>query len=269
MTTRPASGELLVHEPFDYTGTALDGQNGGVGFASGWVDVPPFFGGPIELSDDGTSLQYPAGIAATPVGARMKDASNGGLALRSLANPIDMAAEGATYYFSALLKKDRVLTGNAILHFDLISSAAAGSVFLMGAGSSSNARTGTSDDFVNGPVLDSGATYFLLSRLITHTVAPDEYSLSLFKVGTDTVPTTEPALYDLTHSVDATGLADNVLVTINAAANGEFDELRIATTYAEAIAVPEPSTLALGSIGMLVMLLAGGRRVSRRAGRTR
>ena len=58
-----AEAALMTYEALDYSGTALVGQNGGLGWNGAWAQT----GGttsPNTLSDDGVSLSYPVPFQA-------------------------------------------------------------------------------------------------------------------------------------------------------------------------------------------------------------
>ena len=50
------------YEPFDYSGTALDGRTGGTGWSGGWFTTGT--SQPNTLSDDNASLAYPVPFEA-------------------------------------------------------------------------------------------------------------------------------------------------------------------------------------------------------------
>ena len=57
---------LLAYDTFSYSGTDLDGQNGGGGWNGPWSTLLDRSGsaGPNHLSNDGNSLQYPVPFEA-------------------------------------------------------------------------------------------------------------------------------------------------------------------------------------------------------------
>ena len=94
MCAGPAGAVLLAYEPFNYSGTTLNAQNGGTGWAGPWATN-------AQLSDDDTSLNY-VGANKTPNGDRVSH--YGSYAKRQLATPLVLST-GNVYYISYLFKK--------------------------------------------------------------------------------------------------------------------------------------------------------------------
>lgn len=92
--------QVQAYESFDYVGTVLDAQSGGTGWGGVWTNADAN----AALSNDGVSLAFPTSVNHSPVGSRISFAGPG-LAERRLGTGINLAVEGSTFYFSALVKR--------------------------------------------------------------------------------------------------------------------------------------------------------------------
>src|SRR4051812_18104357 len=96
-----ASASAFVdYDPFNYSGTTLNGQSGGSGWLGPWIATGT--APTIQLSDDNTSLSYPATfqsplVAPTPAGDRVLhsgDALNNASSSRLLSQTTNMGVAG-------------------------------------------------------------------------------------------------------------------------------------------------------------------------------
>lgn len=239
-------GGVIATESFDYSGAALGGQNGGTGWNGAWS------GTSIAVSQDDTSLVYPCTFesplaAPAPVGERA--VSSGGTDGRLLATPLDLTTAGNSYYVSALVEQN-VAGKLALLQFHHenldgvrrfgLGINSAGEFWLGAVGATSTSQTAT-----------LGETYLLVARLVTGQESAYMTSLKVFGPGMGTeVPAAEPTGWDL----ELAGTSSATLAGFNmrAGPGGEFDEIRIGTTWASV--VPEPASLVLLALGMVVGL---------------
>jgi len=227
----PAWAILLAYEPFDYTGTSLLGQNGGIGFTTPWDS------GSV-LSNDDTSLDY-VGNPNPVAGDRISTAWAGG-AKRELATPLTFN-QGDTYYVSLLIKK---VPGAAIC-VKLSNGRYDGGEYTHRAwfagisGGNDNygfgAQAGQSAD--HG--YTTGDTALIVSKLEADPANSRWIHRYMFYESPDAVSTTEPATagdwdqgYGLTVSAAAQGA--NVL-QFWGGGGGELDEIRIGTTWGDVI----------------------------------
>jgi hypothetical protein len=108
-TSLSASAALIAYDGFDYTGTALETQNGGTGWTDGWFNTGSTDN---QLSDDGTSLAFPGPFEAplsTPatVGSHVKTGGVNASSSRLMSQTIPLNVDGATAYVSAMFRKNR------------------------------------------------------------------------------------------------------------------------------------------------------------------
>ncbi len=219
----PASAALLVYEGFDYSGTALDGQNGGIGW-----DPADTWGG-SWLSDDDTSLIFP-GNPNPVTGDRVSSLWSGG-ASRDLAAPLS-ATEGNVYYLSALI------TGVAETWGANISGYNGGSRVLY-VGVDSRNGNGTIGGPVGANTTNIGYTANTLCLVVVKMEAQSNrwiHSANWYLPG-DTVPTTEPGSWMRDYGY-FTGPKDIPVISIKGGVSGggQLDELRIGTTYGDVVA---------------------------------
>jgi hypothetical protein len=243
MLPAAAHATTIASESFDYAGTVLNG-NGGTGFSGTWSTAPAT--ADVNLSNDDVSLQYPIGTALTPLGDRVREfrdggsSTFGGAAIRTMATTFDADTE-TTFYISFLVSK--VNAASSVFSVNFLDDSGV-KFFSTGAGSTGNlprigrnSTTGVGGGATEiGPALDSGVTYMYLGKVNFHAGAtPDEYYLSWFKVGTDTVPASEPGTWMSSHTSDVVALSGNLLSLEfgNGAVgtNTQLDEIRLGTTY--------------------------------------
>ena len=238
-----SNADLLLYEPFNYLGTAMSST--GV-----WTDnvnlndpkINDAIGtvGFVTLSGDGTSLDYP-GSAATQ-GSRVAD-TGGGTASRPLggAGGIDLASDN-TYYVSMLIRGSGILQFYYGPHTDnqyymrAALGITDGGEFTVG----SNAGRAKSANYSNG-TYDSEETYLLVAKIDAHTSSSDDFSLKVYD-STMTPDLSEPASFDLSATVSSG--VNMTYMLIGMTAGGEFDEIRVGTTWGD-VSIPEPSSAAL------------------------
>jgi hypothetical protein len=263
----PLRAALMDYEPFAYSGTALNGQNGGTGWNGGWFNTATTDN---VLSNDGVSLAYPASFEAplaTPstAGSRV---STGGLTAnasssRLLSQPVNLAQDGVTRYVSALFRKNApnggspaVNTDNILLEFVDSSGNRRWGVGIVGNGDLPwlNANGSTSPAT---PVV-AGETYFMVAKIVSSAAGMDTAYLKVFGSGyASQVPFAEPASWDATLTETTGANLDRIRIRIDpgntGAAAGEVDEIRIADTWAAAVGVPEPATGVLGACALALV----------------
>jgi hypothetical protein len=240
-----ANATTVATESFDYSGPILNG-NGGAGFSGAWSTVPAT--ADVNLSNDNVSLQYPSGTALIPSGDRVREYSDGGtstfggLATRTMDTTFDANSESALY-FSFLVNK--VQASSSVFSVNFLDASNV-KFFSAGAGSGSSLpRIGRNSSTTGGDIgateaatsLESGSTYMFLGKVNFHSgTTPDEYYLSWLKVGTDSVPASEPVSWMLSRTHEVVSLSGNTLrLDFGNGAIGtstQLDELRLGTTYA-------------------------------------
>lgn len=233
---------LIVYEPFDYTGTAIDGKNGGIGWAQPWQDIDGDF---ALLSDDDVSMDS-AAFPFTPVGDRVDNTNGAGvndtrLAIRNMGWPFDLSKDGNVLYLSALVQRTPVGDqSGSDLQIRLYYSDANGEpdssrarLFISSDGAwGVQAGSDTTSYAASGGAPVAGEVYFVVMRVN----AGQTEDTALFKAygPGDTVPVTEPAevdwdLKDVGSNSDA--ILEWVQLRFGKNNAGEIDELRIGSTW--------------------------------------
>jgi PEP-CTERM motif. len=257
----PAHADLLAYEGFDYApGTPLLNRTGGSGWEGGWNE----FGLGSGTAATTAGLSY-SGVSAT--GGAVQTPGGGTTIghVRNLPAASAYGVPGTTIYFSVLLRPtDPVGTGP----FGGYGGITIGDLFIGKPGSVSTTygmeRLGGGGFVSSGVQAVRNETALLVVRAM-FTAGADRFDLY---VNPDTSSGIEPATPNATKADMDVGLLP--YHGFGTGAGWTVDEIRIATTYADAlnatVAIPEPSTLALMALPLLG--LAGGRwRAGRRARR--
>lgn len=243
-----ASADLLLYEPFDYASGPITGLSGGSGT---WTD-----------SWSGSAYSVTAGSLTLP---NMPFAVTGGhIAGNSTTNrnftTIDTSV-AQTLYMSYLVKRTGFNpSGTSGQWADAhLRGGSTGFVQVMRGTTTSSqahgilAQGGTSD--VGGDA-NSENPYFFVIKIVLNNGSPDEMYANVYTDGAD-IPATEPTTWQ--YAITDADITDNVgKVTFWAGTNSGytayFDEYRLATTYGEAVPVPEPAALSLLGVAGLLML---------------
>ena len=231
-----AHATLIAYDGFHYTGTSIDGQNGGTGFSGGWVDGDMDF---AALSDDGVSLTTGAYNLA-PVGSRISGRDipgfgSGSEVYRNLAVPIDMNAE-QTIYTSFLVRRDSTATSEQKIQLSLrTSTGVLRHRTAMSNGDAFFVDTTTGAKF--GETVVDGETYLIVSKLVTHSAGtPDESYLMVYN-SSQTADASEPAVWTATDTGDTASIMTSIHLDLGTDPNftGMVDEIRIGTTWQDVV----------------------------------
>ncbi|MCC6683192.1 MAG: PEP-CTERM sorting domain-containing protein [Phycisphaeraceae bacterium] len=247
-----ASADLLLYEPFDYASGPITGLSGGSGdWTDGW---------------SGSSYAVTASSLTLP---NMPFAVSGGhIAGTSTTNrnftTIDTSV-AQTLYMSYLVKRTGFNpTGTSGQWADAhLRGGSTGFVQVMRGTTTSSqthgiiAQGGTTD--VGGDA-NSENPYFFVIKIVLNNGSPDEMYANVYSDGAD-IPAGEPVSWQ--YAITNANVTDNVgKVTFwSGTLSGfaaYFDEYRLATTYGEAVPVPEPAALGLLGAGGLLMLYRRG-----------
>lgn len=255
------------YDQFNYTGTALNGQNGGQNWSGAWFNTATTDN---VLSNDGVSLSYPTTFQSpltTPpsAGSHIK---TGGLATnasssRQLSSTVDLSQDGNVMYVSVLIQKNTANAGgvnndNVLLEFVDAGGNRRFGLGIEGTGDRPwlNANGSTSAATAVTP----GSTYFLVAKIVS-AATPNLDTASLYVFGdgyASEVPVNEPGTADATLTENTGAILDRIRVRIDIGntsdAPGEVDDIRIGTSWSEVVSVPEPTTAAVVSIGAIGLL---------------
>ncbi len=236
-------GAFLVNDSFDYTaGEQLDDENPawtpdpGSGGGTGITVVTPAFGSSVSpFPQTGNSIQLTSG--------------------RNTHIDITTVAD-TDYYFSYLVKPGTFGGSSGQWHGVFFENGS--SDLFAGFDQNGNfitqAHTSPVDSGIDGV---TGTEYFVLGKVsFGNDTKTFDISASVFTASGD-VPATEPVTWNSTDTFTY-GVSQSSLSEFRFQARGgisQFDDARVATTYAE-VAIPEPSSIALMGLafGALALL---------------
>jgi hypothetical protein len=220
--------QLLEYDGFNYTGTSLDTQSGGIGWgANAWQDTDL----DTPLSNDGISLTFPPSVTHTAVGGRIVFPA-AGEAERRLGTSMSLALEGGTYYFSALVNRQ------GDFRFEFIDNGT-NVRWLFGAAGDSSTNTGlagvSAPVYANG-IFPVGETVYVVAKLVTRAAAApgDEFYLNVYRAG-DIVPGTEPGAWQVSGAQNSGVVLTRFQIRNISDLPLTVDEIRIGTNYAEVV----------------------------------
>jgi hypothetical protein len=230
-----ARAALLAYEGFDYQAGGLHNQNGGTGWGNGWNAT--------GLAVAAPGLNY-AGLATSGNAV----VPSGGQGYRHLSAAAPNTA-GTTLWASYLISQSGPNFGNFGFYGGGEEKFSFGDTWT-GSGASPNyslyiagGLAGGGSAYVDSGVpIDTSGPQLLVAQMNVRADGTDVYFYRNPTIGT-TAPATASAI--ATYSSGQVIVLDEVRVEL---ASGMADELRVATSYAEAVglpAVPEPNSLAL------------------------
>jgi hypothetical protein len=244
-----AHATLLVYEPFDYPAGALSGRNGGTGFFDAWSSPSTFM---VQAGNLGVGGYQGSG---SMVFGSSSEAD------RHLAQ--GYGADGTELWMSILLRIDA--TSSSAAAFNGLRFGSASPALFIGLPSALPGMPAFTTWGADTPVQPGkymSQVPIVLGQpalLVAHMAfLPQADQIDLY---------VNPTAGSIPASPDATitnvdlfaALQQNPSVYIwQSSSAGAFDELRMGTTYADVLPVPEPGTIALAAVGLVV--LAAGRR---------
>jgi hypothetical protein len=245
-TPSKADAAVAAYEGFSYPGgTNINGAGGAgsFGFVDNW-----------QVSNDYSvasgSLPSPTGTLSTTGNSLSHPNPVQGHVLRTLSSPL--GAPGTTAYFSFLLRPDGTLgQGVANGYFGIFLQGTGTSLFMGKPGTSAAANYDIESEGGGGPASSSvspvvGQSVFIVVRA-TFTPGIDTFQLYL-----NPAPgAPEPLSPNATKSDSDVG----TLTQLGIDSGGAFsvDEIRIGSSFADVSPVPEPSSCALLTGGLIVL----------------
>lgn len=272
---------LLAYEPFDYTaGSALTGQTGGFGFSDAWstsagtaiIQAPgmnypglPTLGGTLYI--EGTAGASPNGSVAI---------------FRTLASP--RGDDGTTTWISFLHIRTGQKSGTfgpdggpsylRPVNFSLFNSTLASGQERLAIGEGTRNTGATLPDTDVWGLVERGGVNNPLTSWTTAPLDVESWAVVRIDHGADNLDTawlwvnpgtdSEPSIATAMATMTGIDLAFNRIRPFagnpttqseNIGAQGLMDEIRIGTTWADMLLVPEPSSLSLLAVGGLALLL--------------
>lgn len=253
----PAHAALIAYEGFDYAGgTDIRGQNGGVGWTSGWGGYDPQYTWPgivtsAGLAYGGLQITGNALTTATTLGAGWQGSS--ALYWRNLPQ---FGQDGTTLYMSFLFRPEQGFGyyGGVNLNDDSGRGIFAGKSGAPGYGN--YGLEGPLNDIEPSTVaVAAGGTVFVVLKA-QFLAGNDVYQLFINPVLNGVEPATASATKDDFDPMVGTGssLYEGTTLIFNNYGYYTIDEIRVGTTYADVTPtggpIPEPGSLALLALGL-------------------
>ena len=226
----------IASESFDYPlGTELTGgrANGGIGWAGGWESTD---GKEIRMDGGQHSLWFGNAPGFNQDGTGHIRCGNSQFAIRDWSTPVDL--QTSDLYFAALI---RVSGTDARCRVEFYDGAGASGNMRMNVGLNDTDGDGNVDLFVdasvgsypagaatNTPWIYQDTTYLLVAKR-------DRHGVSASLIPGDATAPTEPIVWDVSQSGTSGVDLQSMKLTISTE-TVRFDELSIATTFAEAVA---------------------------------
>jgi hypothetical protein len=243
VAAQSAPAALLVYEPFNYTtGQLLNGQNGGAGFNGPWTAPSNFTISPNSLS-----------TPSDPGTGKSADAAANFFSVLEAQRPLtsSFGTTGSDLWASYLTRVDSL---TAFTNFSLGSGTGGLHAGILGGpnGVGPPSATWGMDGYHNiGPVLSQVPVVYgqttLLVMHVTFLAGPDRADLYV-----NPMSSSPPAQPDATKT--DLDLQFNDLEFRMDNGNILYDEIRLGTTYADVVPVPEPCSAILLSLGIAGIL---------------
>jgi hypothetical protein len=261
-----AQATLFEYDAFDYSGTSLAGQNGGIGWSGAWFTTAS--SATNSVSNDGVSLAYPMTWESplTPFSASGSRVLTGlgftpnASTSRLLGQSVPLNVDGTVAYVSALFRKNNpnggaTNTDNILLEFSDNLGNRRWGMGIEGTGDKPwlNANASTSPS--TGPAVTPGDTYFMVAKIVSSASGLDTAYLKVYGTGYDSQVTfAEPSTWDATLTESTGAILDRIRIRIDSGnlptSPGEVDEIRIGNSWQDVVSAPEPSSLSLLGFGV-------------------
>lgn len=243
--------DTIAYEGFDYDTGTLAGQDGGDGFSGAWGPVSA--AGTINVVAPGLEA---GDLPTTGNAVYLNPTSGTTTSLRSLTDAF--GADGTTTYISFVAHQE---VGNRFFGLALFNNGAERLLI----GSSSNPNWGiTTPSGLGGHTAFSSTGKIaddpvLLVLRIDSVVGNDTLRLYVLPEPTENEPVSASATMTAHNlgSINQLRLGAGFADAGNPTSKGSIDEIRIATTWEDALAIPEPASLGLLLAGGLLMGLRG------------
>jgi hypothetical protein len=97
-----------------------------------------------------------------------------------------------------------------------------------------------------GGVVEPNVTYLAIGKIVSAASTSDEVSMAVYGPS-DSLPATEPETWLLTSQINSAALLQNIRLVVGGGTQGEFDEIRIGSTY-ESVTDPDAAVGAPGEL---------------------
>jgi len=249
-----AKAALIAYDGFETATGGLSGQAGGTGWSgtqSSWAAVS-------GINVVANPLSYSNGSVVVNGGSNVAEITGAVDSTSAASRSFD--AQFGTVYFSFLFRSNAgTVDGNDFVHFmmnnDSVNTNSAGIGKITTSSTFFGARIGGGN---GGDTTDSAATfaaattYFLVGK-VSKTSGGNFNRVELFVNPSSDIEPGSPSVTDNGDSLN-TSIPFFSLRTTNLDADDryQFDELRVGTTFADVVPIPEPSTWMLLILGGLL-----------------
>ena len=254
---------LLLYDGFESytTGLGINTQNGGT--ASGGATWSAWSTASAGQTTQAVSLSYSGGSVSVGGGTKVLQSNAGSLTWLTLRNyTIPAVADGSSVYVSYLMQAVSGFSGaDTFTQVGIYPSTSWGTVTQLTAGSTDVGVRAGSGSFVGGPSTESltnGTTYFVVQQ---YTISGANTTVSTWLNPTSlTLGTATASGTAATGAMTFTSLRFRGATGIGTYL---YDEVRIGTSVADVVPVPEPQVFALLAIAGLFSMRCFRRRAHR------
>jgi hypothetical protein len=263
-----ARATLIAYDGFEtYTSDAVLNTNaGGSGWATAWSSVNS-----VKVVAPSSPITYASGAVTINGGTRAAEVAdpdgNNGVALDNAASR-SFTAQTGTVYFSFLFRVENGAGADDFIQFSLNNDTSitnSGSIGDLSNVSGTNAfaaRIGgnSGGSSVNSTTSATGGTTFFLVGKISKTSGGNYNLMELFVNPTTLTESGVVATQSADSGIAAISYFTLRISNLETTDQYRFDELRIGTTWADVVPVPEPSACAAVAGGLVLMAAALRRR---------
>ena len=250
-TAATTAWSAVTYDGFDYASTTLVGQNGGTGWNGAYFNTVATDN---TLTNDGVSLSYPATFDSpfTTPATTGSTVRTGGLASnasssRLLSQTIPLNVDGTVRYVSALFQKNRTNgeTNNDNVLLEFVDANGNRRWGLGIEGPTDKPWLNANGSLAAATAVNTGQTYFMVAKIVSSAAGTDSAFLKVFGTGYSMqVPVAEPIEWDVTLTETTAAILDRIRIRVDSANTaldpGFIDEIRVATTWAEAVGQAAP-----------------------------
>ncbi|MEM1026925.1 MAG: PEP-CTERM sorting domain-containing protein [Planctomycetota bacterium] len=244
---------VVAYEGFDYTvPNTVDSLNGGTGWTGAWSDLNGGTGHTFDIVSPGQTYTDGTNDLVVSGNAMIEDEQNTGSAVngsnyRRTFDNTGLAGDGTDLWVSYVVNIEGggshgFHLANSDANFGTQISRTSGDVWRLQVG-------GTG---VNSTINAGGQTLVLLKIDYSNAANSDVVSVWFNPSDISTEPLTSSADLQLTGQ----NIANNSQLRFfagNFPTSVTYDEIRIATTFEDAVPIPEPGTMALGAAGLAML----------------
>ncbi len=259
-----ARATLIAYDGFDsYTSDAVLNTNaGGSGWTANWSSLST-----VKVVTPSTALTYTGGAVSINGGTRAAEAATPTVDPTDNVASRNFTTQTGTVYFSFLLRIESGSDSTDFFQFSLnndtsiTNSGSIGDLSTTDGANNFAARIGgtSGGTSVNSTTTASGATTYFLVGKISKTSGGNYNRMELFVNPTTLTESGVAATQNADSGTAAISYFTLRLAGIETTDQYRFDELRIGTTWADVVPVPEPSACA-AITGVLVLMAAALRR---------